>query len=90
MQIIRRVGVILIWLAGLAFVFAAANKNDPYLISMRGPGNIVLAVVSIAAFIGLICRRYRLWPAFRPMFEPKRPRRSVGFTGRSWRRWAST
>jgi beta-N-acetylhexosaminidase len=56
MQIIRRVGVILIWLAGLAFVLAAANKNDPYLISMRGPGNIVLAVVSIAAFIGLIRR----------------------------------
>jgi len=53
MQIIRRIGVILIWLAGLAFVFAAANKNDPYLISMRGSGNIILAVVSIAALIGL-------------------------------------
>ena len=49
MQIIKRIGVILIWFAGLAFVFAAANKNDPYLISMRGPGNIVLAVASIAA-----------------------------------------
>lgn len=54
MRIIKRIGVILIWLAGLAFVFAAANKNDPYLISMRGPGNIVLAVASIAAFIVLI------------------------------------
>ena len=49
MQIIKRIGAILIWLAGMVFVFAAANKNDPYLISMRGPGNIILAVASIAA-----------------------------------------
>src|SRR4051812_9151344 len=40
MHIIKRIGVILIWFAGMAFIFAAANKNDPYLISMRGPGNI--------------------------------------------------
>jgi beta-N-acetylhexosaminidase len=56
MQIIRRSGVILIWFAGLVFVFAAANKNAPYLILMRGPGNIVLAVASIAALIVLIRR----------------------------------
>jgi beta-N-acetylhexosaminidase len=56
MQIIKRIGVILIWLAGLVFVFAAANKNDPYLISMRGPGNIVLAAASIAALVVLIRR----------------------------------
>ena len=54
MQIIKRIGVILIWLAGSAFVFAAANKNDPYLISMRGSGNIVLAMASIAVLIALI------------------------------------
>ena len=54
MQILKRVGVILVWFAGLVFVFAAANKNDPYLISMRGPGNIVLAMASIAALIVLI------------------------------------
>jgi beta-N-acetylhexosaminidase len=54
MQIIKRIGVTLIWFAGMAFVFAAANKNDPYLISMRGSGNIVLAMVSIAALITLI------------------------------------
>ena len=54
MQIIKRIGVILIWLAGLVFVFAAANKNDPYLISLRGPGNIVLAVASIVAVVLLI------------------------------------
>ena len=38
MQILKRIGLILIWLAGPVFVFAAANKNDPYLISLRGAG----------------------------------------------------
>jgi beta-N-acetylhexosaminidase len=56
MKILRRVGFILVWLAGALFVFAAVNKNDPYLISLRGPGNIILAatsiVVSSAAAIG--------------------------------------
>ena len=36
MQTLSRVGVILTWFAGLAFVLAAANKNDPYLIALRG------------------------------------------------------
>jgi beta-N-acetylhexosaminidase len=58
MQIIKRIGVILIWCAGMAFVFAAANKNDPYLIAMRGPGNIVLAIGSVAALVVLIRRGY--------------------------------
>jgi beta-N-acetylhexosaminidase len=58
MQTIKRIGVILIWFAGMAFVFVAANKNDPYLISMRGPGNIVLTVVSIAVVFVLIRRGY--------------------------------
>lgn len=58
MQIIKCIGAILIWFAGMAFVFAAASKNEPYLISMRGPGNIVLAMVSIAALIALIRRGY--------------------------------
>ena len=54
MQIIKRVGVSSIWFAGLLFAFAAANKNDPYLIALRGPGNIVLFLASIVAFIILI------------------------------------
>jgi beta-N-acetylhexosaminidase len=58
MRIIKRIGIILIWFAGLIFVFAAANKNDPYLISMRGPGNVALAMVSIAMLIVLIWRGY--------------------------------
>ncbi|ANW00474.1 glycoside hydrolase family 3 N-terminal domain-containing protein [Bradyrhizobium icense] len=54
MKILKRIGLILVWLAGAIFVFAAANKNDPYLISLRGPGNIVLATVSIVVAVILI------------------------------------
>jgi beta-N-acetylhexosaminidase len=56
MQILRRVGFILVWLAGALFVFAAVNKNDPYLISLRGPGNIILAATSIVIVLLLIRR----------------------------------
>ena len=56
MSIIKRCGWLLIWLAGLVLVFAAANKNDPYLIALRGPGNIALAVGSVVVVIVLIRR----------------------------------
>src|ERR1700688_2504924 len=56
MQALKRIGIILLWFAGLVFVFAAANKNDPYLISLRGPGNVVLAVASLVVFLVLIRR----------------------------------
>jgi beta-N-acetylhexosaminidase len=58
MQILRRMGIILVWFAGPVLVFAAANKNDPYLILLRGPGNIVLAIASIIAVVMLIRRGY--------------------------------
>src|SRR3954451_6165437 len=56
MPIIKRFGLVLIWLTGLIFVFAAANKNDPYLIALRGSGNIAIAAGSIVAVIFLIRR----------------------------------
>ncbi|MBR1249378.1 glycoside hydrolase family 3 protein [Bradyrhizobium sp. AUGA SZCCT0169] len=58
MQIIKSIGVGLVWFAGLAFIFVAANKNDPYLIALRGTGNIVLAVVSIGVLACLIRSGY--------------------------------
>jgi beta-N-acetylhexosaminidase len=58
MQILKRVGIILIWLAGAVFVFAAVNKNDPYRISLRGPGNVALAAASIIAVVMLVRRGY--------------------------------
>ena len=59
MSIIKRFGQLLIWLAGLALVFAAANKNDPYLIALRGPGNVALAIGSVVAVIVLV--RWDCW-----------------------------
>jgi beta-N-acetylhexosaminidase len=58
MQILGRIGLILVWLAGALFVFAAANKNDPYLISLRGSGNFVLVITSIVVAAILIRRGY--------------------------------
>ncbi|WP_347335925.1 glycoside hydrolase family 3 N-terminal domain-containing protein [Bradyrhizobium murdochi] len=58
MQSLKRIGLILVWLAGIAFVFAAANKNDPYLISLRGTGNIALATASVVVAVLLIRRGY--------------------------------
>ena len=58
MQVLTRVGLVLVWLAGAIFVLAAANKNDPYLISLRGPGNIVLAAASAIAVVVLIRRGF--------------------------------
>ncbi|KRQ94777.1 beta-hexosaminidase [Bradyrhizobium jicamae] len=58
MKILKRIGLILLWLAGAVFVFAAANKNDPYLISLRGSGNIVLAVASVIVAAILFRRGY--------------------------------
>ncbi len=64
MQIPKR--IILVWLAGPVFVFAAANKSDPYLIALRGPGNIALAAASIIAVVVLIRRgHWRRGPAGR-------------------------
>lgn len=54
MQIVKSIGVILIWFAGPLFVFASANKNDPYLIALRGTGNIILFVASIVVLALLI------------------------------------
>lgn len=56
MKIFKLIGFILVWLAGAVLTFAAANKNDPYLISLRGPGNAVLAAASIVAVVILIRR----------------------------------
>jgi beta-N-acetylhexosaminidase len=58
MQILKRISLILLWFAGPVIVFAAANKNDPYLVLLRGPGNVALAAVSVIAVALLIRRGY--------------------------------
>jgi beta-N-acetylhexosaminidase len=56
MQILGRIKIVLAWLIGLALVFAAVNRNDPYLISLRGAGNIVIVVASFLV-VALLVRR---------------------------------
>jgi beta-N-acetylhexosaminidase len=56
MQLLNRTGLILLWLAAPLVAFAAANKNDPYLLVLRGAGNIALVVTSIVIVIVLLRR----------------------------------
>src|SRR5947209_4840340 len=58
MPFLRRVGFFLLWLAAPVVAFAAANKNDPYLVPLRGAGNIAL-VVACFAIVVLLLRRGR-------------------------------
>jgi hypothetical protein len=56
MSIIKRSGVVLLWLAALLLLFAGINNNDPYMVPLRGTGNTVLVVTSIAIVVVLIRR----------------------------------
>ena len=56
MQFLNRLGLILLWLAAPLAAFVAANKNDPYLLVLRGAGNIALVVTSILVVIVLLRR----------------------------------
>ncbi|RXH22450.1 glycoside hydrolase family 3 N-terminal domain-containing protein [Bradyrhizobium zhanjiangense] len=58
MQLLRRIGLVLLWLAAPVVAFAAANKNDPYLLPLRGAGNIALVVASIMIVIVLLRRKH--------------------------------
>ena len=59
MSIIRRSAVVLLWLIAPLLLFAAINSNDPYMVPLRGVGNIALVVVSVAIVLALI--RSGLW-----------------------------
>jgi beta-N-acetylhexosaminidase len=55
---VKRIGAALLWPLALAFLFIGFNKNDPYLISLRGAGNVAVAAVGIAVAIVLMWRGY--------------------------------
>ncbi|PAY04569.1 beta-hexosaminidase [Bradyrhizobium sp. UFLA03-84] len=64
MQVSKCIGTLLLWIAGLVFVLAGINHNDPYLVPLRGPGNVLLVVASIIIVFMLIRRaawRRRSW-----------------------------
>ena len=53
---INLIGIAALWLFGALSVFVGINKNDPYLIAMRGPGNVALAIMGVVVVIALIRR----------------------------------
>jgi len=55
---IKRVGAVLLWPLALAFLFIGFNKNDPYLISLRGTGNAAVVAIGAAVAIALLWRGY--------------------------------
>ena len=55
---IKRVGAALLWPLALALLFVGFNKSDPYLIALRGIGNVAVAAISVAVAIVLIRRGY--------------------------------
>src|SRR3954452_16840532 len=55
---IKRVGAALLWPLALTLLFVGFNKSDPYLIALRGIGNVAVAAISVAVAIVLIRRGY--------------------------------
>lgn len=55
---IGRVAVALLWPLALVLLFVGFNKNDPYLISLRGTGTIAVFALGIIVAIMLIWRGY--------------------------------
>ena len=56
MSIIKRSRTVPLWLAALLLLFAGLNTNDPYMVPLRGTGNIALVVTSLAIVLALIRR----------------------------------
>jgi beta-N-acetylhexosaminidase len=56
MQFLRRIGLILLWLAAPVVAFTAVSKNDPYLLPLRGAGNVALVLASIVIVVVLFRR----------------------------------
>jgi len=55
---VGRIGAALLWPLALAFLFVGFNKNDPYLISLRGTGNVAVAAIGVAVAATLVWRGY--------------------------------
>ncbi|GKQ52827.1 glycoside hydrolase family 3 N-terminal domain-containing protein [Bradyrhizobium sp. Ce-3] len=64
MQIGKCIGILLLWIVGLILVVAGFNNNDPYLVPLRGMGNLLLAAASAVVVLMLLRRaawRRRGW-----------------------------
>jgi beta-N-acetylhexosaminidase len=60
LRIAKRFGLVLAWLAGFAFTLIGIYKNHPVLISLRGPGTIMMVATSLAVIACLVrCGRWK-------------------------------
>jgi beta-N-acetylhexosaminidase len=57
MKILNRLGIVSLWLAGILLLAIGFNQNDPVLLALRGPGDVVLCAVSIVGALVLLWRR---------------------------------
>lgn len=55
---IRYISIAALWLLGGMFVFVGINKNDPYLVALRGTGNVALFIACATMAFVLIRRGY--------------------------------
>lgn len=56
---IKRIGIVALWLLGLLFVFAGINKNDPYMVPLRGFGNAAIVMASLAIAMAMTWQAVR-------------------------------
>jgi beta-N-acetylhexosaminidase len=66
MKILKPLGLLLLWLAGFLLVVVGLRTYDPVLAWLRGPGNVVICVASLAVALDLLRRggwRCRAWTA---------------------------
>lgn len=54
MHICKHIGIGAIWITGLVLLFAGVTNNDPYLVPLRGAGNLLLVLVSAGVVLMLV------------------------------------
>ena len=66
MKILKRLGIVSLWLVGILLLIVGVRKNDPVLLALRGPGNLMLCAASLTVALVLLWRggwRGRAWTA---------------------------
>jgi len=53
---LRRIGIVALWLLALFLVFVGVNSNEPYLVKLRGAGHVVLVLVAVGVPLALVFR----------------------------------
>ncbi|WP_407160321.1 glycoside hydrolase family 3 N-terminal domain-containing protein [Bradyrhizobium sp. STM 3557] len=53
---LRRIGIVALWLPALFLILIAVNSNEPYLVRLRGAGHIALVMMAIGVPTAMIYR----------------------------------